>query len=1346
MFEDLIPKKTTAPKSTSSVGLFDDLIPGNTAAKYGSSAKPGFVRGVAGDIVKPFDAIKNTATAFGGGAIARAADVVSSKVTGNPQLYSSYKDAVNKVDPSKTAPGQDISSKLTGENSVTRDISTMRGVRQTAGDILQAASNFIPLAKGATGIKALAKVGAKTGATYGAGQEFSKDGAVTPTGLLKATAVGTAVGAAGGAAFGSVGPVIGAANKSLQRFTKPEEFATRKVDSAIRNIYKDTTADVGQINEAAFKVKKGLEALQTEAPNIKIPDAKAPLGTTLSKPLNLAKAKPNELISALTEMDKKITSNARTAAQEAANKGLKIDVEDAQTAIFNAVQKGEIPNAAGIRLQKQVDALNNDPVAVHDWVESVNSKFGNKYEKGTIDDMATSKIADEIASTFRTKLDDIVDRKGYAEAFANNKELKRALVLVAQKANKKVNFGDIATDSGLDAAIALITANPAYLARTLGTGLFKGMLSSVRNKSGINSVKSAIKNIPKTGVQRGINSSELKPYQSQSTVQGEAASQVASMPKVTSPGNIKQATKYIPDTKKNSNLSISKTLPQAVKKSSSLENVTVDNLSTKDNEALNKWIFKKPEPRVEAAVGDVKKKVEQAKLNLELMKDARIPEAIKDLAKYESKTGSYKGMLRFEDSELLKGKTNSKFAKSYDDILNNWYEEYFGSAEGKTSDEIIETYNKIKESYRSTLSQITNLQKEKVATKKQLPASSIADKVKSHIKETIDEIKKRPTAGFMQTAYRNEGELTTKILKDLEGKTTVSKQYILDATNRGELKQVERDITRQVLDTMPDGQINVKEFADKVKSELLPLKVNTHKGGKRILEDDPTGRSANGLAFRGGRYESVNLPSEIRGNVKNYAENIYESPIKTSAGNTHFSGDTDNYFGHTRIEDMADDKTRRVIEVQSDLYQKGNLEKEVALPNRIKRPQIEKEITDLEERIASEGGKFSRESDIKSLNEWKKTLSELNAGRGAEVAKLQQYNDPTAHFRMIREEIKKAAEDGKTKLQFPTGETAMKVEGLGNRDNWLTEQANSSNIMQWKRINESDLSVGMKISQPGSGSSWIVTDVLGDGKFKAVPKSNITTNTLKTLQETGKLEGEGFTRGAIEEFDISGKVDTNNPIYKFYEKDVQKYLNKFGGKQVVDDKGVSWIEIPISKEQGKMPVEAFGKVMPSVPVVLGAGTAALYGASKLPSALKGDTKSYQRDSSKDKMPIDLEKATSSIKYNETRGEKNPYEFYRFSGDSKLGDALGAYQVTEGELKLYSERFLNKKVTREDFLNSRKLQDDYIKGKVKWLESKGLTIEEILAAHRGGFSDFSKKRDKVKQYAQYVQDGLEQYSK
>ena len=408
-----------------------------------------------------------------------------------------------------------------------------------------------------------------------------------------------------------------------------------------------------------------------------------------------------------------------------------------------------------------------------------------------------------------------------------------------------------------------------------------------------------------------------------------------------------------------------------------------------------------------------------------------------------------------------------------------------------------------------------------------------------------------------EVPYKETGNLTTKILKDLEGKTTISKQYILDATNRGELKQAERDITRQVLDTMPDGQINVKEFADKVKSELLPL--------KRTKVPNP-------------KYEQIDLPDELKMPTAKYEEHIYNSPIKTSAGNVHFSSGVESggnnyaegYYGHVRTRDLPSEKDlldknkgsayykqpgikfekgtkRQVIEVQSDLYQKGNLEKEMGL-----------------------SGKFENTP----------SAQKIKAEREANAKKFQQYNDPTAHFRMIREEIKQATMDGKTKLQFPTGETAMKIEGIGvaQRNFYPTDGRNG-------HINLSDLKIGNTIEQIDT-TKWIITDVLGDGKFKAVPKENF--DSLKT-QETKvmnngkvaktKAEIEEYDKDLIsrwtEQFDISGKVDTQNPIYKFYEKDVGRYLkNKYDAKLIIDNKGVKWWEVDIKFEMSEA-VEAF---------------------------------------------------------------------------------------------------------------------------------------------------------------------------
>lgn len=384
----------------------------------------------------------------------------------------------------------------------------------------------------------------------------------------------------------------------------------------------------------------------------------------------------------------------------------------------------------------------------------------------------------------------------------------------------------------------------------------------------------------------------------------------------------------------------------------------------------------------------------------------------------------------------------------------------------------------------------------------------------------------------------NTASLTTKILKDLEGKTTVSKQYLLDATNRPELRQVEKDIVRSLLEGEGD-KIDVAKFSEKLKAELLPLTVKS----SDLIDPKKNTYESKYVMNQGNftpKYENVSLPDDIKGKVANYKENIYESPVKTTAGETHFNYLTKNYFGHTRIEDMADGKTRRVIEVQSDLYQKGNLQKSTKIA----------------------GVYFDKEDEL---------------AHKKEIAKLQQYNDPTAHLRMIREEVKKAADDGKDILLFPTGETAMKIEGLGDTSQWYKGESyfNREFDNYDIKVKSDELKIGQIVRQ-GSGiesRAWIITEVLGDGKFKAFPKDFI--ESLEVPKDKWVSYANNNLVGRIEQFDISGKVDTNNPIYKFYEKEVSKYLrNKYNAQTITDDNGVTWYKVDIKPEY-KGPVEAF---------------------------------------------------------------------------------------------------------------------------------------------------------------------------
>ncbi len=423
-------------------------------------------------------------------------------------------------------------------------------------------------------------------------------------------------------------------------------------------------------------------------------------------------------------------------------------------------------------------------------------------------------------------------------------------------------------------------------------------------------------------------------------------------------------------------------------------------------------------------------------------------------------------------------------------------------------------------------------------------------------------------------------DLSTKILEKLKGRIEVSKQFISDLTNAPDLKQPERDLIRKVVGEY-EGQVPVKEFANKVKTELLELK------------------GAEGVGSRQGypRYENISLSDEVRGPIAKYQERIYESKdIKTSAGEVHFSGgDYPNYFAHTRIEDLPAEgskgtklqrthtqsgtpyditrakgtgDTRRVIELQSDLFQKGRLEESILDKSGYKPSTY---LSDQEFLKSEPKGNIT-----KFTNQFNKAKEQLKPYRN------------TWHERIIREEVKQASIDGKTKLQFPTGETAMKIEGLGElgRNRWRMRIPDDIGGSNWLTPKVEDLKVGREITQGylPDDPQWIITDILGDGKFKAVQKTLLESKLVK-----GKLSS--IPDSMKETFDISGRIDTNNPIYRFYEKEVGRYLtNKYGAKLITDPQGVKWWEVNIKPEMEREPITAygFGRIGN---IVAGAGTA-----------------------------------------------------------------------------------------------------------------------------------------------------------
>lgn len=391
-------------------------------------------------------------------------------------------------------------------------------------------------------------------------------------------------------------------------------------------------------------------------------------------------------------------------------------------------------------------------------------------------------------------------------------------------------------------------------------------------------------------------------------------------------------------------------------------------------------------------------------------------------------------------------------------------------------------------------------------------------------------------------------KLTTKILKKLEGKDSVKKQFISDLTKQQDIKQVEKDIINDVLKTFPDD-IDVATFEEKVLAQLLPLERETLSSSQYAMVTVPSSTDSLGYSDW------------------DYSENIYTSPIEVKAGLQHFGFSTedqemlkrdqdivDRYFGHTRVENSKN--IRRVLEVQSDLYQKGVLEKEL---NAIK-PQLNifnvenkaqvqtllgepkaKEYGDLwqgvydgqfdpSKKIGEKGLKRMTELETEAINIAQSRLDESN---------LSQYKNPTAHLRMVREEVRQASLDNVKTLLFPTGKTSAYIEGFLKPDRFKNTKGEIIH-------NVKGLKYGDIITDSQTNNEWIVLSVNDNGmqnRIFAKPMSSVLTKDSKDLE----LSSGGVLDTLIKSFGFDFYMKGKKLIPKDSEE-IVKYIRSKGGK------------------------------------------------------------------------------------------------------------------------------------------------------------------------------------------------------
>ena len=234
-------------------------------------------------------------------------------------------------------------------------------------------------------------------------------------------------------------------------------------------------------------------------------------------------------------------------------------------------------------------------------------------------------------------------------------------------------------------------------------------------------------------------------------------------------------------------------------------------------------------------------------------------------------------------------------------------------------------------------------------------------------------------------------------------------------------------------------------------------------------------------------------------------------------------------------EEAVGSKTRRILEVQSDLFQKGRDEKKALAWNRY--------LLDNKGNVIGENPNFQSEQNFLNL--------------------LRKDNNWVTFF--VKSIIQDSAKKGYEKVLFPSGNTASKVEGHTTLEEFKREKENRIKQLENKKYEAFQLKNGK------------FTDRSGSKTYETAEEANALSikqdlNEIAQLkQELERVDREGF--GALK------------PIYNFYENTVKNVLNKQYGKenvnQVTDEYGNTWNEIEIVPEREQKSILLQKEEMPA---------------------------------------------------------------------------------------------------------------------------------------------------------------------
>lgn len=266
------------------------------------------------------------------------------------------------------------------------------------------------------------------------------------------------------------------------------------------------------------------------------------------------------------------------------------------------------------------------------------------------------------------------------------------------------------------------------------------------------------------------------------------------------------------------------------------------------------------------------------------------------------------------------------------------------------------------------------------------------------------------------------------------------------------------------------------------------------------------------------------------------ADNDYESDVYRELGYIRLQ----NTSKPTYIEPTS--KTRRILEVQSDLFQKGRDKNDLT------------------------------SDKIENVSDW------VNQNKFLQL--LNKDNNWVTFF--VKSIIQDSSKKGYEKVLFPTGDTAAKIEGHSTLEGFKKEKEDrikqlvqeknkydESNFIvhRYNEFDSSDKTFAFKNIDDANSflSNKSLSRKESPKQYYSLPKDNrdvieaTTANLTKEInqlkQELERVETEGF--GALK------------PIYNFYENTVTNILKKQGYNAAVitDEYGNTWNEVTIESQR-----------------------------------------------------------------------------------------------------------------------------------------------------------------------------------